>query len=271
MPMPRFFRPRKPQGQVTRGKTARNRLRRVDAFLQLYAPDLLTRPGALFVDLGYGAEAVTTLETAERLRRGAPDLRLLGVEIDPERVANARPFATPWLDFRLGGFNLPLAADEQVSVIRAFNVLRQYPPEAVRPAWEQLAVGVISGGLLLEGTSTPSGGLWVMNVLRRVDGDFPWRQEALVFSTNFHHGFDLTDFQAVLPKNYIHRVVPGEAIYAFFAAWKSAQAATAGWRAWGLRNWFAAAARELAAAGWDVDTRRRWLNRGYLLWRNPPP
>jgi hypothetical protein len=37
--------------------------------------------------------------------------------------------------------------------------------------------------------------------------------EALVFSTNCRLGFDLTDFQAVLPKNYIHHVVPGEPIY----------------------------------------------------------
>ncbi len=266
----------KPQGQITRGKTQPNRLRRVDAFILLYAPDLLRRQDgpfrdAWFVDLGFGAHPVTTLETAERLRRSAPELRILGVDIDPERVARAQPQADARTHFRCGGFNLPLAEGERVRLIRAFNVLRQYPPQAVRPAWEQMARAVPLGGLLLEGTSTPSGALWVMNVLRRWDGDVPWRQEALVFSTNFHPGFDPIAFQAVLPKNYIHRIQPGESIADFFAAWKAARAATYGYRSLGRRQWFGAAARQLAARGWDVDTRRRWINRGYLLWRNPPP
>jgi len=33
-------------------------------------------------------------------------------------------------------------------------------------------------------------------------------------------------FQTILPKNYIHRVAAGEAIYDFFAAWKRAAAET---------------------------------------------
>ncbi|MCB0056710.1 MAG: hypothetical protein KDE45_06795, partial [Caldilineaceae bacterium] len=51
--------PRKPQGQPTRGKTARNRLRRVDTFLLRYDPALLRdaeSAPAWVVDLGYGAE-----------------------------------------------------------------------------------------------------------------------------------------------------------------------------------------------------------------------
>jgi hypothetical protein len=47
-----------------------------------------------------------------------------------------------------------------------------------------------------------------------------WNFEALVFSTNFRLGFEITDFQAVLPKNYIHHVTAGEPIYDFFEAWK---------------------------------------------------
>ncbi|MEZ4769307.1 MAG: hypothetical protein R2844_12875 [Caldilineales bacterium] len=69
--------PRKPQGQPTRGKTAPNRLRRVDNFLALYDPALFRREdgafrGALYADLGFGAEPVTTLESAARLRRSTP-------------------------------------------------------------------------------------------------------------------------------------------------------------------------------------------------------
>ncbi|MGC9333879.1 MAG: hypothetical protein ACP5JJ_07020, partial [Anaerolineae bacterium] len=65
---------RRPEGQPTRGKTARNRLRGLDRFLQGYDPDLLMRRDGLFarafyVDLGYGDEPITTLESADRLRK----------------------------------------------------------------------------------------------------------------------------------------------------------------------------------------------------------
>src|SRR5215207_7606668 len=122
---------KKPEGQLTRGKTASNRLRRVDSFILLYEPSLLTRTNglfarALFVDLGYGFDARTTLESAARFRRANPDLPILGVEIEKERVEAALPYADDKTFFRRGGFNLPLKDGETVRSIRAFNVLRQY-------------------------------------------------------------------------------------------------------------------------------------------------
>lgn len=261
--------PKKPQGAITRGKTARNRLRQVDNFLMLYDPGLISRGGAdLFVDLGYGAEAVTTLEMAARFRRLNPDLRILGVEIDPQRVAAALPFAGERTFFRLGGFNLPLQPGESVRAIRAFNVLRQYDEAEVLPAWEQLARYVPTGGLLIEGTSSPSGAIWAANLLRRDSAG--WSREALVFFTNFRSGFDPQEFQTILPKNYIHRVVPGEPIYEFFSAWKASAAETVSMQTWGLRQWYVAAAEGLSRRAYSVDLRRKYLSRGWLVWKNPP-
>ncbi|HSN76502.1 MAG TPA: hypothetical protein VL334_15605, partial [Anaerolineae bacterium] len=175
--------PKRPLGQPTRGKTARNRLRRVDTFLALYDPGLLRRAdgpfaGAFFVDLGYGAEPFTTLESAQRLRRIHPALPVLGVEIDPARVAAAQPYADDLTQFRLGGFNLPLrmrvdGTRETVRAIRAFNVLRQYEEDEVAGAWETMARGLLPGGLLIEGTSEPYGRVWVANVLRRETSPHP--------------------------------------------------------------------------------------------------
>lgn len=270
-----WARTRRPQGQPTRGKTAIHRLRRVDAFMLLYDAPLLRRQagefaGALFVDLGYGAEPVTTLESATRFRRVNPHLPVLGVEIDPARVAAAQPFADALTSFRLGGFNLPLqrtAADrrETVRAIRAFNVLRQYDEVAVAPAYAELALHALPGALLVEGTSDPTGSLWVANVLRRAAAPAEWRAEALVFSTTLRTRFDPEDFQAVLPKNLIHHVLPGEPIYALFEAWKAAAQRTSHERVWGERRWFVATGRALRAAGWPVDPRRRWLSRGFLV------
>jgi hypothetical protein len=268
---------RKPQGQVTRGKTAQNRLRRVDLFFARYDPALLRRSdgpfaGALFVDLGYGAEPLTTLETAARLRAINPSLRVLGVEIDRERVLAAQPYADEHTEFRLGGFNLPLALEavgrlETVRAIRAFNVLRQYAETDVVPAYGALAQGVLPGGLLVEGTSDPYGRIWAANVLRRAAAP-DWEQEALVFSTNFRSGFDPAQFQAVLPKSSIHRMTPGEPIHALLEAWKEAARRTLPERAWGLRRWFSASAAALAATGVDVVLHSRWPALGYLIVRH---
>lgn len=267
--MKRLF-SKRPEGQPTRGKTADNRLRRVDNFILLYEPSLLTRTDSLFadslfVDLGYGFDARTTLESAIRFRRVNPNLKILGVEIDKERVEAALPFADEKTFFRLGGFNLPLQPGETVRLIRAFNVLRQYEEKDFFPVCERLAEYVLPGGLMIEGTSTPFGSVWAANLARMVESG-QWSFEALVFSTNFHTGFDVEEFQTILPKNYIHRVVKGEPIYEFFKAWKRSAAETAAAKIFGLKQWFSASAESLAKKGFDVDLHRKWLGKGYLLW-----
>jgi hypothetical protein len=260
---------KKPIGLPTRGKTASNRLRRVDNFILLYEPSLLTRTDGLFqrsmfVDLGYGFDARTTLESAERFRRVNPTLSILGVEIDKERVDAALPHADAITHFRVGGFNLPLQPNERVRLIRAFNVLRQYEEKDFIPAYERLAQYVLPGGLMIEGTSNPFGSIWAANLVRKEAGG--WRNEALVFSTNFHAGFDITDFQAVLPKNYIHHVVQGELIYDFFEAWKRSAVETASAKVFGLKQWFAASAESLAAKGYKINLYKKWLAKGWLIW-----
>lgn len=261
---------KKPQGLITRGKTADNRLRRVDHFISLYEPSLLTRSdglfaGSLFVDLGYGFDPRTTLESATRFRKLNPGLKILGVEIDKERVEAAQPFADEKTFFRLGGFNLPLQNGETVRLIRAFNVLRQYEEKDFAPAYERLTEYVLPGGLMIEGTSNPFGSLWVANLARRKE-KAEWKMEALVFSTNFRMGFDIADFQAVLPKNHIHHMTHGERIYDFMEAWKRSAAEASHAKAFGLRQWFAAAAIQLAAKGYKLDLRGKFLNRGCLIW-----
>lgn len=271
--------PRKPQGQPTRGKTARNRLRRVDNFLLIYDSALLRRKDgpygrAFFVDLGYGAQPITTLESAARFRRINPALPILGIEIDPERVAAGLPYTDERTFFRLGGFNLPLRAwpngeKESVRLIRAFNVLRQYDESDVAEAYARLARYVLPSGLLIEGTSDPFGRIWVANLLRKEESEHGagWRKEALVFSTNFKIGFDPAQFQAVLPKSYIHRMVPTEPIYDFLQAWQQARLETSSMQVWGTRQWFVGSAQLLATRGYRINTHRKWLSRGWLIWQ----
>lgn len=268
---PSQARPKRPLGQVTRGKTAPNRLRRVDVFVLLYAGDLLRQPvsgyqRAFFVDLGYGAEAFTTLESAGRFRALQPGLDVLGVEIDPERVAAAQPYANENTFFRLGGFNLPLEPGETVRLIRAFNVLRQYEESQVAEAHRVMGQALIPGGLIVEGTSDPFGRVWTANLLRK-QADGTLQAEGLLFGTNFRWGFEPGIFQPVLPKNYIHRMVEGEMIYNFMETWKEAARQAVAFKAFGLRQWFIESAKELARQGYAIETRRSYLDKGFLLWK----
>jgi hypothetical protein len=255
----------------------------VDNFILLYEPSLLTRTDglftdSLFVDLGYGFDARTTLESAARFRRVNPNLKILGVEIEKERVEAAIPYADDKTFFRLGGFNLPLKEHEYVRLIRAFNVLRQYEEKDFAPAYERLAQYVLSGGLMIEGTSNPFGSIWVANLVRRIvesDGKLSsdenwrirdWKIEALVFSTNFRLGFDVEEFQTVLPKNLIHHIVKGEPIYDFFEAWKASTAETSAMKTFGVRQWFLHAAEALAKRGYKINLQKKFLSRGYVIW-----
>ena len=99
----------------------------------------------LVIDLGYGAAPVTTLELAARLRVVRADVRVVGLEIHPDRVVPARA----GVEFGLGGFEL---AGRRPVLVRAFNVLRQYPLEAVRDAWAVMRAGLAPGGLIVDGT-----------------------------------------------------------------------------------------------------------------------
>ena len=154
---------------------------------------------------------------------------------------------------------------------------------------------------MIEGTSNPFGSIWVANLVRRMNREdviLPqghrggvseaknlehkeeilrspsgslrmtndWNLEALVFSTNFRLGFDVEEFQTVLPKNLIHHMLPGEPIYDFFEAWKASAAETSAMKSFGARQWFMHTAEALAKRGYKVNLQKKFLSRGYLIW-----
>ena len=155
----------RPVGVITRGTTNPNRLRRCDRWLAGPQAWRLRRggPAPVVVDLGYGASPVTALELHDRLRRVRPDVEVVGIEIDPARVAAARPLERPGLRFALGGFEVPLPGGARPVVVRAFNVLRQYDEAQVADAWATTVARLAPDGLLVDGTCDELGRLatWV--------------------------------------------------------------------------------------------------------------
>jgi hypothetical protein len=243
----------RPLGNPTRGTTNPNRLRRADRWVT-GTPEvvkaLVNAADPLVVDLGYGASPVTTVELARRLATVRPDVRVLGLEIDAERVAAAAAVADPpSLEFARGGFEL---AGTRPALVRAFNVLRQYEEAEVAAAWTTMSARLAPGGLLVEGTCDELGRrcCWVT-----LDRTGPVSLTLACLPSDLEQPSDLAER---LPKVLIHRNVPGERVHTLFTALDHCWARAAPFAAFGPRaRWTEAIA--LLKPDWPVrDTRRRW-------------
>ncbi len=243
------------EGRITRGTTGVNRLRRMDRWIAVQ-PALRRASDPLIVDLGYGAAHWTPLELLDRLRRVRPDARVVGIEIDPERVRAAAAFAREGLSFRQGGFDVPLDGDARPAVIRAANVLRQYDEAEVPAAWALMRSRLQPGGLLLEGTCSEIGRVasWVA-----LD---PAGPQTLTLALHLASLDELGGPSVVaerLPKALIHRNVPGEPIHALLRDLDAQWARQAPLSTFSPRQRYIAAARGLRDAGWPVlDGPARW-------------
>ncbi|MFL0564225.1 class I SAM-dependent methyltransferase [Microbacterium sp. 179-I 1D1 NHS] len=265
-------------GQVTRGTTNTNRLRRVDRWIARH-PILRRTTDPLVVDLGYGASGVTAFELEARLRRARSDVEVLGLEIDPARVARAREqlarvrtgeasFARDArVSFARGGFEIPVPGGRRPAVIRAFNVLRQYDEHEVADAWARMASRLRPDGMLVEGTCDELGRIstWI-----EVGPDAAPR--SLTISLRLAELDSPAIAAERLPKALIHRNVPGErvhdAIEALDREWTRAVAASA----FGPVQRWRAALDALVAAGWPIGGRARWrLGELTLPWEAVAP
>lgn len=248
----------RPEGTITRGTTHPNRLRRVDRWLvQTHRRVLTGGPPPVLVDLGFGADGVTAAEWHQRVSAVRPDAEVVGLEIDRQRVAHAQRWARPGLRFAHGGFEVPLPRGH-ARVIRALNVLRQYPEEEVPGVWSMLRGRLGGGGVLIEGTCDELGrlGSWVA-----LGADGPstltlsWRLRDLA------GGLDTAPPSRVaerLPKALIHRNVEGEPIHRLLDDLDDAWRRAAVYANYGVRQRFCAAIDSLAGRYPVVGGRSRW-------------
>lgn len=246
----------RPVGQVTRGTTGHNRLRRFDRWIaHLAAAALRSVPEPLVVDVGFGAHPATTVQWRRSL---PPTARVVGVEIDAQRVLAARGV----IEAVHGGFEIPVPGDPLL--IRAANVLRQYPAEEVEPAWQLMAGRLLPEGWLVEGTCDEQGRLASM-----VSVDAAGTPRWLTISCRLA-GLDRpSQIAARLPKTLIHHNVPGTRIHRLLhdmdRGWERAPR-------WGARQRWISMAEDLAAP-WQVrDGVTRWrLGELTVPWESVAP
>lgn len=254
-----------PLGRPTRGTTGTNRLRRNDRWIAA-SRALRRADDPLVIDLGFGASGVTPFELAARLQRVRRDVEVLGLEIDPSRVATAnsqlldvRAGKTQFpsdlsVSFARGGFEVPLPAGRKAAVIRAMNVLRQYDETDVAGAWHTMASRLQVNGLLVEGTCDEIGRIasWV---------DVAPSGMPLRFTISLRLA-DLERPSIVaerLPKALIHRNILGERIHVLLLDLDREWDRAAALSTFGATQRFIATVSALRDQGWPlINGRSRW-------------
>jgi hypothetical protein len=209
----------------------------------------------LVVDLGYGGLPVTTLELAARLRVVRPNVRVIGLEIHPERVRAAQAVNNSKVEFALGGFEL---AGLRPVLVRAFNVLRQYPVESVAEAWAAMQAQLAPGGLIIDGTCDELGRRCSWILLDR------HRPVCLTLACDPFAIERPSDLAERLPKVLIHQNVPGQPVHTLLAAADRAWASVAGHGVFGPRVRWRAMLQLLREQGCPVEPPRRRMRDGVL-------
>ncbi len=238
-------------GEVTRGTTNPNRLRRVDRWIAWWCAYALgAARDPLVVDLGFGATPITAIELRDRLAPVRRDVRVVGLEISPERVDFAQRFADPpSLSFGLGGFEL---AGMRPIVVRALNVLRQYDESAVAGAWRAMSSALAPGGWLIEGTCDELGRVCAWVALRAGEQ----RPVSLTLSAKLSTLESPAVFAERLPKSLIHHNVPGEPVHTLLSELDRAWRHAAPYNAFGLRQRWLATIGSLGTT--TLDGPQRW-------------
>lgn len=248
----------KPIGVITRGTTAPNRLRRIDRWLiRTECSQLRRDENPVVVDLGYGATPITASELRDRLRQHVrPDMKVVGVEIDPERVAIAQPLADETLAFIKGGFEVPISG--LASVIRAANVLRQYDVSEVADAWSLLVQRLTATGLLIDATCDEIGRRAAWVAVRKTSLGVA-EPVSFTLAAHLQSLEKPSDIAPRLPKILIHRNVAGEPIHDLLRLLDEAWERTASYQAFGARVHFVEMLQYATAHGLQtIDNQSRW-------------
>ncbi|MCW2543404.1 MAG: hypothetical protein JWM40_956 [Frankiales bacterium] len=211
----------------------------------MHGPLLKQAAHPLVIDLGYGATPITAVELHSRLRDLRPDVEVVGLEIDQDRVDAAAGATADGLSFRRGGFEL---AGLRPLVVRCLNVLRQYDETAASDAWSTMTAGLAPDGILIEGTCDELGrrAAWVT-----LDRSGP---RTLTLAGHLQTLDRPGDLAERLPKALIHHNVPGQPIHALLEALDDAWDRSAGHAPFGNRQRWNAT---LDALDWEQPGRRR--------------
>lgn len=203
----------------------------------------------------------TTIDLADALASLPAAPEVVGIDLDPANIARAQPLSRSGLSFVVSGFALPDCARPAL-LVRAMNVLRGYPREQIPAAHAEMGESLVSGGLLVEGSSGPTGEVLTAHLIRRTGDDL--RFESLLFSTDFSRGFAPLLFRDRLPRDlrgYTKDSPVGDLFHQWEVVYREVRALVDD-----PRERFFRCAERLSLARADVAQRPELWRQGAMLW-----
>ena len=199
--------------KTTRGKTRRERLGLWLRWFEHHFRGTNTFTSRSIIDLGYGEKPYSTIELAEMAQCLDVPPAIIGIEASEHRHRQALALATPEIEYLFGDAQTIAQCKPTAKLVRAINVLRQYPPaevSTIRRSWLDFCQ---PDTLLTEGTTDRDGnvlGMWVLG---------QERSATLVLGASCLQSFAPAQVRAALPNDLRWQHSRPTWVDAFFSRW----------------------------------------------------
>lgn len=184
----------------TRGKTRSGRLDAVNAYVLAHHRDAFAAGDV--VDVGCGLGAVTTYEWLESLRAAGLTSPVWAIDSDAARLPEPGRLHVA----------TQMPSSTNIGVVRAMNVLRQYPVDEYVGVVRQWKRALAPMGLLVEGTTDKTGAIATFLVVSR-------DTRHLVLATDFTRGFGPWMFRDYLPNLWRRNLHEHPDLWSLFSRW----------------------------------------------------
>jgi hypothetical protein len=213
----------------------------------------------VWVELGFGSSLATVDDLQAHLGRLTLSPPVVALDRDVSGIAEQE---TPSLRVRKSTFHLELDQTEHPRVIRAMNVLRGYSAADARSAQQLLGDQLPEGGILLEGSSSPDGGVLCCHVQKKEGAQL--RRWGLLFYTDFSQGFAPDLFRDRLPRDLRGEAGREGLLLPMLATWRDAWSKRPPAR-WDPRSIFLSTSEALGKIN-EREWQTEFVADGVLVW-----
>ncbi|HEC69242.1 MAG TPA: methyltransferase domain-containing protein, partial [Candidatus Omnitrophica bacterium] len=225
----------------------------------------LSKGKKLIVDVGMGGRgAPTTFDMYRILSKLNPDLKITGIDYNPDNVKLAQEKAQKEgiknISFIKSGFNFHLGKNGKADVITCFNVLMDYERDERLAAIKELGRRLKNKGVLLEGRSDDIG-KYISFIIYQLENEVLIRKQ-IIFCVNLKSLTNPQLFRRILPAEFIGDEL-NWGISSFIEEWEYSN-----YRFMYLNNpkqILKSVAEELRKKNYNVIPDSKLLKRGYVV------
>ncbi|OQX86681.1 MAG: hypothetical protein B6D55_05505, partial [Candidatus Omnitrophica bacterium 4484_70.2] len=255
--------------KITPSFTFPHRLDKVYRYLERFALAFfgldISKGKKIIIDVGIGGRgAPTTFDMYRILSKLNPDLKIIGIDYNPDNVKLAQEKAQKEgiknISFIKVGFNFRLGKNKKADIITCFNVLMDYKRDERLTAIKELGRRLKNKGVLLEGRSDDIG-KYISFIIYQLENKVLIRKQ-IIFCVNLKSLTNPQLFRRVLPAEFIGDEL-NWGINSFIEEWEYST-----YRFMYLNNpeqILKSVAEELRRKNYNVIPDSKLLKRGYVV------